>query len=232
VGKLIIFKQIYILLISNKTIMNNPKQNQMPSHSPHIPLWVYALFVFVLAGSVFALSSDGFTGMASASTTELEVLNQEPQPVIQEEVEPEQGNNLIQLVLTLRKSTNDNNLIQIARNYDALDKTLTPTQHVGLWRIVADCSYNSCDDKAYLNLINSIALSSNTNKDKLISQSIRTAYLWEGRNEALFSESLTVIDDSIRKLDENIISSWDKYLNCNCPGKYSELFVLINELSK
>lgn len=212
--------------------MKDQKQTQMPNHSPHIPLWVYALVVFVLAGSVYALSSDGFTGMATATSNQ-ELINEEV--VIQEEVSiqvEEKGNELISRILDLRKSTLDKNLIQIARNYDYLDKELSPTSHVGIWRIVADCSYNTCDDKTYLNLINSIALTSNTNKDKLISQSIRTAYLWEGRNEALFSESLTSLDEEIRLLDDETTRAWDKYLACNCPGKYSELFNLITVLSK
>lgn len=191
----------------------------------------YALLLVVVLGSVYALSSGTITGMVVASDNSSKITDEvglQEQTFIQEN---DETTDLIHKILFLRQSTNSNSLLDIAKTYNFLDQELTQTTHSGLWRIVADCSYDVCEDKSYLNLIHSITLTSNSKNHELIAKTINTAYLWQSRNEALFSESLTTTDNIIRNDFEQKLSYWEDYLDCNCPGEFEALFILINELN-
>lgn len=196
---------------------------KQPKKSKKALIIFYVLLLVLVLGSVYALSSGNITGFVTAS-----------QDVLEEEVVEQQSNeadDLIEKIIFLRQSTNSNSLLDTAKTYNVLDKQLSQTTHSGLWRVVADCSYDVCEDKTYLNLINSIALSSDSKKHEVIAKTINTAYLWESRNEALFSESLAITDDEIRTNFEDKVVHWENYLNCNCPSQYDALFNLIQELN-
>lgn len=188
------------------------------------------MFILVVLGSAYALSSGTITGLFAAADNSSKIIND---VIIQERIiiyENDEITDLIHKIIFLRQSTKSNSLLDIAKTYNFLDQELAQTTYSGLWRVVADCSYDVCEDKSYLNLIHSITLSSTSKNYELIANIINTAYLWQSRNEALFSESLTITDNIIRNDFEQKLSCWEDYLDCNCPGEFDILFILISEL--
>ena len=195
------------------------------------PKWVYLIFLLAIVGGVFALGNTTMTGftVGSSPSTALEEVNSSYDEL---EINAESLNSYdldwkIGTILNLRKATLNNNLREIARNYDALNIEL---ENSGLWRIVADCSYNACNDKDYLNLMQSIVVGSEDVLERSINSVIKTTLLWEGRNEALFSQELTRTDNLINENFERL-NSWEDYLDCNCPGNYSKVIAVIEELA-
>jgi len=139
---------------------------------------------------------------------------------------------LINNVLKLRESTKNNNLVEIASYYSKIDDVLRDSAIANSWSEVADCSYDSCDEKKYVDLIDYIvSLNLDDSKNEKIHSLIETYYLWNSKNEALFSKSLTQTNSLFSDEKEDVASAWQDTITCNgCKDMTDKVVVVISLL--
>ncbi len=181
--------------------------------------------VLLLAVGIYAFSkgASDFTGRVvgvAGSKNSLELNSQESQattssslkPVVEAKEQPE----LILNILNLRKATINKNLIETAKYYSEIDNVLRDSSIANSWSVVADCSYDFCEDTKYLELIDAVVLSDlNSGKNKKTSSLIETYYLWNSKNEALFSKSLTQTNSLLSSENKDVVSAWNELVECN-----------------
>lgn len=123
---------------------------------------------------------------------------------------------LINNIISLRTATNNDDLVEIASYYSKIDDVLRDSSIANSWSDVADCSYNSCEEKKYLDLIDAVvSLNLDSDKNDKIHSLIETYYLWNSKNEALFSKSLTRTNGLFLDEDADVKNAWSEMISCN-----------------
>ena len=130
--------------------------------------------------------------------------------------------NLINTILKLRKASNTNNLVETAEHYNQINTELKGTDLSNRWNDIAACVYEKCEDEKYIALIDSVASKELQNEKNLkIHNLIQTYYLWNGKNEELFSESLTKSNQELNNGETEQL--WKKIIECDGCEKAGEL---------
>lgn len=195
---------------------------------------VSSIFLLLLFGSVLAFStlrSPTARVIDSPSNLPQEINFQEETeeglelPLIINSYDVSEKNEIINNILSLRDVTRNQDIISIAKYYSKLEDVFREGEHEKSWRRVADCSYSSCVESYYLDLIYNMLLSEQRNQE--ITQLIETVYLWSGKNEALFSESLTKTNDLLLQDSSDIVSAWQEIVDCNGCNNKEELTIAL-----
>lgn len=137
-------------------------------------------------------------------------------------------------VLELRESSKQADTLKIANNVADIDLYLKglndATSLLAPWQKVVACVYNSCDDKVFVDLIDTFAIKDLTNIDhQSVHSLIETYNYWDGKNTLLFSSSLTKTNKLI--LDNYVpgtIGKWNEMIKCN--GQCENFTPLLFEL--
>ncbi|MCF7865848.1 hypothetical protein K9M18_00230 [Candidatus Woesearchaeota archaeon] len=201
------------------------------------------LIAIVIIGIIYGIASPSITGGVTATINDKnldnniqnsENIGQNIKKDSQNAIITEQNNentipltkeqNLINLILKLRESSNKKDIIQIAEYYNEINLQLKGTEVSNKWNEITACVYETCEDEKYTALIDSVASKELTNeKNQKIHNLIQTYYLWNGKNEELFSESLTQTNKQLNT--GNTKELWEKIISCNGCEKLPELIL-------
>ncbi len=146
-------------------------------------------------------------------------------------------NEQLESILELRTESIKQNTIGLAKKISELESVLGDSKEANVrknWENILGCVYIACQDKDYISLIDSVALTKKNDKNVAIHSLIETYEFWNSNNVVYFSESLTQTDELIEKLDQEEISvMWQDIVDCNakCQNFEEQIILTIKEIN-
>jgi len=149
-------------------------------------------------------------------------------------IEPTEVNNLVRLIIELRTYSQNEDLINVAEVITELKANNIISSPIARnpWQNIITCVYSSCEDKAYLDLIDVVVITQSNKDTELIHSIIETFNYWDGKNLLEFSESLTDTNQLIAKRSDALQLQWNSIVECNaeCSEFTDQIISLIGKV--
>lgn len=227
------------------------KEIKQKKRKPFLMFIMVILVIVVLLAFIFLIDNSRLTGkvtgemynesepsnkLEDSSSQDLESslnsLIKENQTELKKENDFKNTDELILHILLLKKASEEKDIIRTAEHYNLLNENMIAfDDSLNNWRDVASCVYTRCEDKEYIDLIDSLSKNNPSQKNQIIQSLIETYKLWTGHNQDLFSKSLVKTNNLMLEQDKRVQELWKEMIECNGCNESSKLiFEIIEEI--